>query len=308
MPFTRRELLAGSVAALAADRLPASPSSPAIARVDAPFPWHEPKRPPWHPKKAVKIGMVQIEGPLLDRFRLLRDCGFDGVELDSPGDLDLDAARHAAERCELVIHGVVDSLHWAQPLSDPDAAVRDAGRGALEQALRDAKALGATSVLLVPAVVKQDVAYQDAWVRSQAEIKKVLPQAAELGIDILIENVWNKFLLGPLELARYLDELAHPRIGSYFDPGNLVQFGWPEHWVPILAHRIRKVDVKDYKRGRLGYEGFDIELNDGEAAWPRIVKALRSIGYSGWFTAEMRGGDREYLTDLAKRMDQFLAS
>lgn len=292
MPFSRRDLFPLPAAAVAAHALPRARPAAAEQR--------------WQPKKAVKIGMVAVPGTLADKFATLRDCGFDGVELDSPSDVDLAAARAAAAAAGLAIHGVVDAVHWNQPLSDPSADVRAAGRKALVQALRDAKALGASSVLLVPAVVKKDVPYQEAWTRSQAEIRLVLPVADELGIDVLIENVWNRFLLGPTELARYVDELDSPRVGVYFDPGNLVHFGWPEHWVPMLGARIRKVDVKDFRRGRPGYEGFDVPLNDGDADWPTLIAALRAIGYDGWFTAEMRGGDRKHLADLARRMDAFL--
>lgn len=292
MPFSRRDLFPLPAAAVAARALPVARPPAAVRR--------------WQPKKAVKIGMVAVPGTLADKFAALRDCGFDGVELDSPGDVDLAAARAAAAEAGIAIHGVVDSVHWNQPLSDPSADVRTAGRKALLQALRDAAALGASSVLLVPAVVKKDVTYQEAWTRSQDEIRLVLPLADELGIDVLIENVWNRFLLGPTELARYVDELQSPHVGVYFDPGNLVHFGWPEHWVPILGPRIRKVDVKDFRRGRPGYEGFDVPLTDGETDWPTLVAALRAVGYDGWFTAEMRGGDRAQLADLARRMDSFL--
>ena len=304
MHLSRRALLAGSAAALSTVSLPRA-TAPALP---GPAPAPAPSAKTWAPKKAVKFGMIDVPGSLVDKFQVLRDCGFDGVELDRPGNLEPEAAREAAQKAGITIHGVVDSVHWGQPLSDPDASVRDAGRKALERALRDAVTLGAGSVLLVPAVVKKEVPYQDAWTRSQEEIRKVLPLAAELGVDVLIENVWNKFLLGPMELARYLDELDHPRVGSYFDAGNLVQFGWPEHWVPVLGRRIRKVDVKDFRRGRPGFEGFDVELNDGETDWPKVIAALRDVGYDGWFTAEMRAGDRTYLKDLAGRMGQFLGS
>ncbi|MBM4063477.1 MAG: sugar phosphate isomerase/epimerase, partial [Planctomycetes bacterium] len=200
----------------------------------------------------------------------------------------------------------VGNVHWNKPLSDPDPAVRAAGRKALEAALREAKAFGASSVLLVPAVVKKDVPYLDAWTRSQAEVKQVLPLAAELQVKVLIENVWNRFLLGPTELARYVDELQSEWTGVHFDAGNLVQFGFPEHWVPVLGKRIQKVDVKEFKRGRANYEGFDVKLNEGDTDWPAVVAALKLVGYDGWFAAEMGGGDAEYLKDLGRRMDAFL--
>lgn len=306
MSLSRRSFLVASAGALAGSSLAASPAS-ASAPLPVPVPGtaNGPGRP-WAPKKAVKYGMVDVKGSLLDHFAVLRDCGFDGVELDSPGDWKLDEVLAAKEKTGLQVPGVVDSVHWGKPLSDPDEAVRAQGRAGLERAIRDAKAVGASSVLLVPAVVQKKVPYLDAWTRSQDEVKKLLPLAAELQIHVLIENVWNHFLLGPTELARYVDELQSPWAGVHFDAGNLVQFGWPEHWVPVLGKRIKKVDVKDYKRGKANYDGFQVKLNDGDADWPSIVAALKQVGYDGWFAAEVAGGDATWLKELAGRMDAFL--
>lgn len=273
--------------------------------------WTLPAERPTLPKrrgflKAVKIDMVQQGASLAEKFKILRDCGFDGVELDSPSSLQRDEVLAAKAQSGLQIPGVVDSEHWSKPFSDQDPAVRAAGREALTIALHDAKTFGCTSVLVVPAVVTKTVTYEDAWQRSQAELKSLLPLAAELQIQLLIENVWNKFLLGPTELARYVDELHSEWVGVHFDAGNLVTFGFPEHWVPILGHRIQKVDVKDFKRGRADSKGFDVKLNEGDSDWPSIVAALKKIGYQGWFTAEMQGGNAAYLKDLGQRMDSFL--
>ena len=120
---------------------------------------------------------------------------------------------------------------------------------------------------------------------------------------ILIENVWNGFLLGPTELSRYVDELDSDLVGVHFDPGNLVRFGHPEHWVPILGERIKKMDVKDFNRRQ---NSFNVKLTEGDTDWPAVMRQLDAIGYQGWFTAEMRGGDEAYLRDLAQRMDSFL--
>ncbi len=255
------------------------------------------------PMKAVKYGMVEEGSTVLEKFEILRECGFDGVEMDSPNGLATADVLAAKTKTGLEIPGTVDSVHWNKPLSANEEAIRAEGLEAARTALRDCKAYGGTSTLLVPAVVKKDVYYGDAWARSQKEIRKLLPLLDELGIDLLIENVWNGFLLGPTELARYVDELEHPRVGVHFDPGNLVKFGHPEHWVPILGARIRKVDVKDFSRGKAG---FGVALNEGDTDWPSVMKQLRAIGYDGWFTAEMRAGDRAYLKDVAARMDSFL--
>lgn len=298
-PINRRDLMSLCAGAAAAGTLT---QGPAAAAQMAPQGGTEPRF-----KKAVKLGMVGVDGDLTAKFMALKHAGFDGVELDSPNNHPLEAVLAAKQASGLEIPGVVDCVHWAKPFSDPDAKVREEGRKALETALRDCKAYGGTSVLVVPAVVKKNVPYWDAWARSQHELRQLLPLAAELQVQILIENVWNRFLLGPTELCRYVDELCSPWVGIHFDAGNLVQFGFPEHWVPILGTRIKKIDVKDYVRGKANYDGFQVELNEGQADWPSIVSALRTVGYRGWFTAEMRGGDEQYLQDLARRMDQFLA-
>ncbi len=263
-------------------------------------------------KKAVKLGMVQVEGSLTDRFALLKKLGFDGVELDSPGGPPVEEVLAARQATGLEVHGVVDSVHWQKPLSHPDAAVRREGIEGLERALRDAKAWGASTVLLVPAVVNAEIGYRAAYERSQACIREVLPLAAELEITIALENVWNNFLLSPIELARYVDELESPWLGSYFDVGNVVRFAWPEHWIEVLGSRIKKVDVKEYSRQKQQdeglWKGFRVELLEGDCNWPKVMAAFDDVGYQGWFTAEIPGGDAERLREIAARMDRIFAS
>jgi hexulose-6-phosphate isomerase len=289
----RREVLAMGAAALAAARLPrgAGPR-PAI-------------------RKAVKYGMVQLEGSVRDKLELLAEIGFDGVEMDSPSDLDPEEVLAARDASGLAIPGVVDSAHWRLPLSDPDPDVRARGRAALETALRDCARFGGSSVLLVPAVVGAGVGYDEAWTRSQAEIRRVLPLAEELGVDVAIENVWNHFLLSPLEAARYVDELESPRVGWHLDLGNVVTYGWPEQWVRILGKRIRKLDVKDFSRAKRDAEGlwkgFEVEIGAGDVDWPAVLRALDAIGWSGWASAEVAGGPPERLRDVAARMERVLA-
>jgi hexulose-6-phosphate isomerase len=267
-------------------------------------------------KKAVKIGMVGGEvkdKPLVEKFALLKKIGYDGVELDSPSGLKADEVRAAIDKTGLPVHGVVDSVHWSQTLSDPDPAVRAKGLEGLATALKDAKAYGASTVLLVPAVVNKQVSYIDAYARSQAEIKKALPMARELGVKILLENVWNNFLLSPLEAARYIDELESDFLGAYFDVGNVVRYGWPEQWVAILGKRIGKLDIKEFSRKKMMNEGlgkgFDVEIGDphGDCDWPEVREELKKVGYlDGWATAEVRGGGEERLTEILERMRKVL--
>jgi len=205
------------------------------------------------------------------------------------------------------------STHWKKPLSDPDPAVRQVGLDGLIQALRDAKAYGASSVLLVPAVVNKTVAYDAAWKRSQEQIRKAIPVARELGVKIAIENVWNQFLLTPLEAARYVDEFESPSVGWHFDVGNSVTYGYPEQWIRILGKRILKLHIKEYsraKRDKLGPSaGFQVAYMAGDDDWPVVMAALDEVGYTGWGIAEQPGGDTpEGLKTLTAGMDQIFAS
>ncbi|MDX2248341.1 MAG: sugar phosphate isomerase/epimerase family protein [Bacteroidia bacterium] len=263
-------------------------------------------------KKSLKFGMVEEDISLMDKFKLLKDLGFDGVEMDSPNDLDRKEILKARDKTGLEIPGVVNSLHWKMPLSDPDPAVRAQCVESMKTALRDCKAYGGTTVLLVPAVVNQKISYADAYQRSQEEIRKILPVAEETGVKIALENVWNNFLLSPMEAARYIDEFNNPIIGWYFDVGNIVRYGWPEHWIKTLGHRIMKIDVKEYSREKERnqgiWEGFKVELTEGDCNWPAVNQALREIGYKGWGSAEVPGGDRKRLQQISELMDKAYAS
>lgn len=263
-------------------------------------------------KKALKIGMVGIKGTLLDKFKALKELGFDGVEMDSPNNLKTEEVLKARDASGLLIPGVVDSAHWNDTLSHPDAKVRQRGVKALETALKDARSYGATSVLLVPAVVNKEVSYDQAYQRSQAEIKKVLELAEKLNVKIALENVWNNFLLSPLETAQYIDEFKSPYVCAHFDIGNVVRYGYPEQWIRILNKRIFKLDVKEYSRKKADNEGvwkgFNAELLEGDCDWPAVMAALREIKYTGWGAAEIPGGGRERLQKISQLMDRCFAS
>ncbi len=303
MNVTRRAFLSAGGAAIAAAAMPAGAKPPPQRS--------EPPRK-LIIRKAVKFDMIGGDMDTFGKFRLLHYLGFDGVEMPSPAGLDVDEVREAAAQTRITVHGVVDSEHWKSPLSDPLPAVRARGRTALEQALRDCGRYGGDTVLLVPAVVNKQVSYAEAWTRSQAEIRRVLPMAGELGVHIGIENVWNNFLLSPLEAARYIDEFESPWIGWYFDVGNVVRYGWPDQWIRSLGARLLKLDVKEYsrtKRDEQGlWKGFEVMIGDGDCDWPAVMRALRAIDYEGWATAEVAGGDAPRLQEIAARMDQVLAS
>jgi hexulose-6-phosphate isomerase len=294
MPTTvdRREFLAGaSAAAIAAGTQDPNAAHASERRADI--------------KKAVVFGMLPRDMPLDDRFKLARDSGFDGVEAyTTPDPKQVDALRAAAEKSGLRIHSIMNQAHWQFPLSSDDAQTVKRSLDGMVTSLHNAHDLGADTVLLVPAVVNPKTRYIDAYRRSQRRIRELLPQAEELGVTIAVEEVWNKFLLSPLEFARYVDEFNNPHLVAYFDVGNVVLFGYPQDWIRTLGERIKKVHIKDFKVD--GSTWHWTNLYDGAVDWPEVRRAFAEIGYSGWFTAELSGGDAAYLTDVAKRMDKII--
>jgi L-ribulose-5-phosphate 3-epimerase len=262
-------------------------------------------------RKGIMYATIQAPGSVMEKFKVVKEAGFAGIEPMSH--MQQNEVLEAFAMTGLKAASVCCNTHWKQPLSDPDAAVRKAGLEGLEQSLRDAKVYGATSVLLVPAVVNKKVSYADAYTRSQAEIRKALPMAKELGVKIAIENVWNQFLMSPLEAARYIDEFQSPAIGWHLDLGNIVNYGFPEQWVRILNKRITKLHIKEYsraKRDKQGpYAGFEVPFLAGDNDWPAVMAALDEVGYTGWGIAEQGGGNSlEGLKTLAAGMDQIFSS
>jgi hexulose-6-phosphate isomerase len=261
-------------------------------------------------RKAIMWGTVGVKGSILEKMKTVKEAGFEGVEMNSH--MNQDEVVRARDEAGLIIPSVCGAHHWDKPLSHPDPKVREEGLEALKQTLRDAKRYGASSVLLVPAVVSKEVSYADAYTRSQAEIRKAVPLAEELGVKIAIENVWNYFLLSPLEAARYVDEFKSQAVGWHFDVGNIINYGWPEQWVRILGKRIQKLHIKEFSRKRRDKEGlwkgFDVALLEGDDDWPSVMKALDEVGWSGWAMTEQGGGDTpEGLKDLADRLSKILS-
>jgi hexulose-6-phosphate isomerase len=253
-------------------------------------------------KKAVKFGMIRIDAPIRDKFELIKSLGFQGVEMDSPSGINKDEAVKAVRDTGIVIHGVIDSVHWRDTLSDPKEGVRARGVVALQTALEDAKIYGATTALLVPGVVNKNVSYQECWDRSQAAVRKALPLAEKLNVKIAIECVWNNFITKPEQMVQYVDAFGSPYVGSYFDCSNMVKFGVKSgDWIRALGKRMLKFDFKGYSNKK-GW----VDIGEGDEDWPDILKALDEVGYHGWATAEVTGGGRKELEDVANRMNKIL--
>jgi hexulose-6-phosphate isomerase len=259
-------------------------------------------------KKSLKFDMVKEDLSVLDKFKLLKDVGFDGVEIESPSSIPMKEILNARDKTGLVIPGVVCGATWKSQLSHADPGVRAKGVSLVRQSLEDCKQYGGTTVLVIPGVCNEETSYQDAYVRTQAEIKNLFGDVERTGVKIAFENVWNNCLLSPLECARFIDEINHPMVGWYFDVGNVIRYGWPEHWIEVLNKRILKLDVKEFSRKKHfeegAWKGFDVELLEGDCNWPVVNAALRKIGYSGWASAEVPGGDRNRLLTISRKMDE----
>jgi hexulose-6-phosphate isomerase len=252
--------------------------------------------------KGLKIGMLPKKLSDADKFKLAKRCGFEGIDAEPLGSLEAMREQGAlAKEAGVPIHGLVFG-GWDTPFSSPDAKVISKGLAGMENAMRCANTIGASTVLLVPGIVTEEVGYADAYKRSQDNIRKLLPAARELDVIIAVENVWNKFLLSPLEFARYIDEFESPDVRAYFDVGNVIINGYSQDWIRTLGKRIVKLDVKDFKRD--GYKWTN--LLDGDVNWRQVRRALDEIGYAGFMTAELEGGDEAYLADIAKRMDRII--
>ena len=200
--------------------------------------------------------------------------------------------------------------HWKYPLSSHDPDVVAKSMEGLKTSFRNASLWGADTVLVVPAVVNPETSYQQAWERSQTQIRKILPLAEEVKVIVAVEEVWNKFLLSPLEMARYVDEFQSPWVRSYFDVGNVVLYGYPQDWIRTLGKRIVKLHIKDFsfrEDPRIKKRVADfVNLRDGDIDWKEVYRALSEIGYQGSATVELDGGGKEYLADVSHRFDLIL--
>jgi L-ribulose-5-phosphate 3-epimerase len=260
-------------------------------------------------RKATLISMLPKDRSYADRFAMAREAGFDAIEMQTVASAEEAAEiKEASGKTGLKIHSVMNSEHWNSPLSSADPEVVTRSVRGMETSLRNAALWGAETVLLVPAVVNPQTGYQDAWTRSQQVIReRLLPLAAELKVIIGVEEVWNKFLLSPIEFARYVDDFHSPWVRAYFDVGNVVFYAYPQDWIRTLGPRIVKVHLKDFKLDRKTRTYAFTNLGEGDIDWPEVRKALAEIGYAGYVTTEVAGGDAAYLADLAKRVDRFLA-
>lgn len=258
-------------------------------------------------KKTLKMGMINDPKAKTaqDKFRIAKEAGFDAVEPDYLFDEAAAKALKAdAEEAGIVLDAIICPTHWKSPLSDPDPQVVDETMQGMETCLKNAKIIGADVVLLVPAVVKPDVMYKDAYSRSQARVKELAKIAESLQITIGLENVWNKFLLSPMEFRRYIEEVDSEYVKAFFDIGNFMFWSYPQDWIRTLDELIVRMDVKDFDVKKFQF----VDLLKGSVPWKEVMIACDEIGYQGYFAAEVGGGDLAHLRDVvSKPMDEMIA-
>ncbi len=256
-------------------------------------------------KKAIWFGMLPEKLSIMDRFKMARDAGFEEMEPNTETDpRKAEEFKKASDATKVRIHSVMNSAHWKYPLSSADPAVVAESMKGMETSLKNAQLWGADTVLLVPAVVNPQTSYKDAWTRSQAQIRKLIPMAEKMKVVIGIEEVWNKFLLSPLEMARYVDEFKSPWVRAYVDVGNMVFYGYPQDWIRTLNKRICKLHFKDFRFKNMKTDF--VNLREGDIDWKEVYKALAEVGYKGSATVELEGGDLPYLKDVSRRVDLIL--
>jgi L-ribulose-5-phosphate 3-epimerase len=262
-------------------------------------------------KKGIWAGCFRADLPLEGRFALARAAGFDGIELTADDALlgDESRLRGLAELARRTVPVCSLMCGGARKLGSPDEGERRAAVEHVRRAITAATVLGTDTLLVIPAYVDAQVTYEQAWERGQAGLRALLPAAEEHGVTLAVENVWNRFLLSPLEMARFVDDVGSASVRAYFDVGNVLLFGYPDQWIRTLAGRLARVHLKDFRRAVGTLAGF-VPLGDGDADWPAVIAALRAVGYDGWVTSEtdpVRALPDGGVRDLARRIDGLVA-
>lgn len=252
-------------------------------------------------KKGISIWSF-TEPDIKKCLMLAKDAGFDGVELalDEQGPVNLNSTKEEmleiktfAESIGLELYSVASGLYWTYNYTSADEATREKAKAITRKQLEVASWLGCDTILVVPGAVKvafdpasELVEYDVAYERALDALKELAPYAEALKVAIGVENVWNKFLLSPMEMADFIDKVGSDYVGSYFDVGNVLYIGYPEHWIKVLANRIKKVHFKDYRVAAGELYGF-VDLLAGEVNWPAVMQQFENVGYDNWVTAEM---------------------
>ncbi len=256
--------------------------------------------------KTLKSGMIQVPGTVTDKFKAAKEAGFDGVEISTPG-LDIAATREAIQASGLPVDGAVVTSHWKVRHTDPSPEVRSEALETLKRSLAETHAVGGNTVLLVAGHGK-DGSEEEVWKRCLDNVSQAIPLAAELGVCIAIENVWNHFMYDHFgdhtqtaqKYVQFVDELNSPWVGLQFDIGTHWKYGSMGDWIRQLGKRIVKLDLKGFSRAQDDFT----KIGEGDLDWADVRKALLEIQFTGWAAAEVRGGDLDRLKEISANMDQ----
>jgi len=245
-------------------------------------------------KTAVNQWAFPSDMPTAEAISLAKRMGFEAFEvvtdektcvpLDAT-ESDVAAVRRHADTVGIEICSLASGLGWAYPLTSPDKATRERGKEVIRKSLQIGQWLGVDALLTVPGVVEPKTPYDAAIENSIQAIKDLIPEAEKRRVAIAVENVWNKFLLSPVEMRDYIDQFDSDCVGAYFDTGNIVAYGYPEQWIRILGKRIRSIHAKDFRASVATLGGF-VMLMEGDVNWPEVMAALREVGYDGALVAE----------------------
>jgi hexulose-6-phosphate isomerase len=268
-------------------------------------------------RKGLRDGCLGPQTPVPDVFRLARQGGFEGVELTLPAEGPFSLRATDAERQELrrlategpPIFNLNAGLPWEYSPSSLDEDIRNEGQMLVRRSIDLAADLGVDTLLYIPGVVTDDQPFAQVWDAARAATEMLLPAAEEAGVTLAVENVWNALILSPRDMLEFVDGFASPYLRVYFDVGNVMQFGHPQHWIEALgAERIARVHVKDFAvspGGRLGFT----QLLHGDVNWPVVMQTLRSVGYSGWITPEVSpssASSEAWVVELSAAMDTII--
>jgi L-ribulose-5-phosphate 3-epimerase len=262
---------------------------------------------------------------LRDCFLKAKELGFDAVEvaMNMEGEINLESSEDdirkivkTAEEIGVEISSLATGLFWEYNYANNDPAKAEMANKITVKMLETAKYLGVDTILVIPGCVDsfgnpnaEVISYEVVWERAVNALKKLAPVAEQLNVNIGVENVWNKFILSPVEANYFFDSIGSEYVGMYFDVGNILLYGYPEQWIRILGKRIKKVHLKDFKRACATIDGF-CDLLEGDVNWPAVVQALKDVGYDSYVTAEMIPTYRYYpetrLANTSRAMDKIL--
>jgi len=261
-----------------------------------------------------KLGMIAKKSgdktlTLVERLQMAKAAGFDGVDFDEAGTVTVEQAKQAVQESGVFCHNAINHAHWQDTLTNADPAKRAKGVANIAHCIRVSHAIGGSAVLIV--VGKgADGTEKECNERASAEIRKLLPLASSLGQSILFENVWNQLHYDhdkpaeqtPDRFIDFVDSFNSPWVGMYYDVGNHWKYGQPREWLKAFGRRAVKLDVKGFSRAKNKF--VDITSPDDDLPWEEVQNGLKEIGFSGWTTAEVGGGDVERLTIVRQQMQK----